>query len=83
MKKTQFLKIKSGFAFEVPRFANIRTRGFARGGLPDEKSFARGGLPDVKSFARGGPPDAKGFATGGPPDLKSFTTGSSWPWPEA
>ena len=35
-KKFQPLKKKSGFAFLVLRFANIRSEGFARGGRPDQ-----------------------------------------------
>ena len=50
------------------RLTNIRTRGFVRGGLPDEKSFTRGGPPDGKSFTRGGLPDGKSFTRGGRPD---------------
>ena len=51
---------------------NIRSEGFSRGGLPDQKSFAEGGRPDQKSFTTGGRPDEKSFARGGRPDHKSF-----------
>ena len=47
-KKFQLLKIKSGFAFEVPRFANIRTRGFTRGGAAGSEKLRQGGAAGCK-----------------------------------